>query len=132
MQETTVETDLIALSARKWQWMADRDMTALTGLFHPQAVFVHMGGAWGTEQELAIIESGNIHYKHAEIHEVSAAVVGTTAIVLNRISLLAVVGGREVTNLFEVTEAYARADGAWTILALSFTKLLTPPDQPPA
>ena len=130
MTQTAVVTDVIALSAKKWQWMADKDMPTLTGLFHPEAVFVHMGGAWGTEQELAIIESGTIHYKHADVHEVSASVVGTTAIVLNKVMLLAVVGGNEVTNLFEVTEAYAQVEGAWKMLALSFTKLLVPEDRP--
>lgn len=130
MTETTVETEVIALSATKWHWMADKDMPALTDLFHPKAVFVHMGGAWGTEQELAIIESGNIHYKHADVHEVSATVVGTTAIVLNKVTLLAVVGGHEVTNLFEVTEAYAQVAEDWKMLGLSFTKLLVPEDRP--
>lgn len=130
--DATVEQELIELSAKKWQWMSDKDMPALTDLFHPKAVFVHMGGAWGTEQELAIIEAGNIHYKHADVHQVSASVVGSTAIVLNRVTLLAVVGGHEVTNLFEVTEGYAHDNGAWKMVCLSFTKQLTPEDRPPA
>ncbi len=129
MDVTLLERDVIAVSASKWRWMADRDVRALAALFHPKAVFVHMGGAWGTEQELDIIESGNIHYKHAEVHEVSASVIGTTAILLNKETLLAVVGGHEVTNLFEVTEAYAHDGDRWKLVALSFTKLLTPEDQ---
>lgn len=132
MTEATVEQDIIALSTKKWQWMSDCDMPALTRLFHPTAVFVHMGGAWGTDRELEIIKDGFIHYKHADVHQVSASVVGATAIVLNRITLLAVVGGREVTNLFEVTEAYAQDGDDWTMVALAFTKQLTPEDQPPA
>ena len=80
----------------------------------------------GDRAELAIIESGGIHYKHAAVHEVSAEIVGVTAVVLNRVTLLAVVGGHEVTNLFEVTEVYAREGSGWTMLALAFTKRLTP------
>jgi hypothetical protein len=90
-----------------------------------------MGGAWGTDRELEIIEGGFIHYKTADVHEVSVNVVGPTAILLNKVTLLAVVGGNEVTNLFLVTEAYVQADGAWKLTALAFTKLLTPDDQPP-
>jgi hypothetical protein len=132
MDETRTEQNIIALSANKWQWMADKEIPALTGLFHPQAMFVHMGGAWGTERELAIIADGGIHYKKADIHEVSVNVIGTTAILLNKVTLLAVVGGSEVTNLFMVTEAYNSEDDAWKLTALVFTRLLTPDDRPPA
>ena len=52
--------------------------------------------------------------------------IGETAIVLNRIRLDAVVGGNEVSNPFVVTEVYVRDHDAWTLGALSFTRLLTP------
>ena len=38
--------------------------------------------------------------------------VGSTAILLNRIRLVAVVGGNEVVNPFNVTEVYVKLDGA--------------------
>jgi hypothetical protein len=43
-------------------------------------------------------------YKNVEIQETSVQLIGTTAIVLNNIRLIAVVGGNEVTNPFMVTE----------------------------
>ena len=118
-----VERELLALSRQKWLWMADRDVDALAGLFHPDAVFVHMGGAWGTERELDVIRSGSIWYKHAEVEDASVRVVGETAVVLNTVRLDAVVGGAEVTNPFEVTEVYVREGGAWALASLSFTRL---------
>jgi hypothetical protein len=75
---------------------------------------------------MEIIKSGGIHYKHAEIHEVSVNIIGTTAILLNRITLLAVVGGNEVTNPFMVTEVYVQQEVSWKLASLSFTRLLTP------
>jgi hypothetical protein len=121
---TEVEQELIDLSREKWLWMADRNVDALAELFHDEAVFVHMGGSWGTEQELNIIGSGGIHYKQADVHEVSVRVIDNTAIVLNNITLLAVVGGNEVTNPFEVTEVYVQQDGTWKLASLSFTRLM--------
>ena len=47
---------------------------------------------------------------------------------LNRITLLAVVGGNEVTNPFMVTEVYIKQDGAWKMGSLSFSHLMTPGD----
>ena len=101
-------------------------MDALTKLFHEKAVFVHMGGAWGTDRELDIIKGGGIWYKKADIHEASVKFIDNTAIVLNRITLLAVVGGNEVTNPFMVTEVYVKEKDTWKLGSLSFTRLMTP------
>ena len=79
------------------------------------------------DQELDVIASGAIHYKDVEIQEVSVRMIGaTTAILLNRIRLIAVVGGNEVTNPFVVTEVYVRQDATWVLGSLSFTRLLLP------
>ena len=126
MQNVKTEQEVINLSKEKWRWMAECEVNTLGALFHEKAVFVHMGGAWGKEQELDIIKSGGIHYKKADIHEVSVNIIDTTAILLNRITLLAVVGGNEVTNPFMVTEVYVQQDGSWKLASLSFTRLLTP------
>ena len=123
---TAAEQEIINLSKEKWQWMADKNIDRLVSLFHEKAVFVHMGGFWGKEQELNIIKSGGIHYKKADIHEVSVNIIDSTAILLNRITLLAVVGGNEVTNPFMVTEVYVQQEGSWKLASLSFTRLLTP------
>jgi len=106
--------------------MSERKVDSLDALFHEKTVFVHMGGSWGKEQELEIIKSGGIHYKQADIHEVSVNIIGATAILLSSITLLAVVGGDEVTNPFMVTEVYMQHDGCWKLASLSFTRLLTP------
>ena len=123
--QTNSDETIKQLSKDKWQWMADKNVDALSNLFHAKAVFVHMGGAWGTEQEINVIKSGGIWYKKADIHEVSVNVIDNTAILLNRIDLLAVVGGNEVTNPFEVTEVYIKVKGQWKLGSLSFTRLMT-------
>ncbi len=126
MQNVNLEQEVINLSKEKWRWMSERDVDSLDALFHEKAVFVHMGGSWGKERELDVIKSGGIHYKNADIHEVSVNVIGNTAVLLNRITLLAVVGGNEVINPFMVTEVYVQQEGNWKLASLSFTKLLTP------
>lgn len=123
---TVAEQEIVNLSKDKWQWMSDKNADVLGRLFHEKAEFVHMGGAWGTEQELNIIKSGGIWYKKADIHEVTVNIIDNTAILLNRIDLLAVVGGNEVTNPFMVTEVYIKLDGNWKLGSLSFTRLMTP------
>ncbi len=126
MQTSNSEQDVIALSKEKWRWMSERNMDTLDALFHEKSVYVHMGGSWGKEREMDIIKSGGIHYKQADIHEVSVNIMDNTAVLLNRITLLAVVGGNEVINPFMVTEVYVHQNGSWKLASLSFTKLLTP------
>ncbi|HDR50622.1 MAG TPA: nuclear transport factor 2 family protein [Mariniphaga anaerophila] len=127
-QNTAAEQEIIQLSKDKWQWMADKNVDKLGNLFHEKSMFVHMGGSWGKEREMDIIESGGIWYKKAGIHEVSVKIIENTAILLNRIDLLAEVGGNEVTNPFEVTEVYIKQNGKWKLGSLSFTRLMTRDD----
>lgn len=120
---THSEQEIINLSREKWQWMADKKADTLATLFHEKSMFVHMGGSWGKEREVNIIRTGSIHYKKADIHEVSVKFIDNTAILLNRITLLAVVGGNEVTNPFMVTEVYVRENGKWMLGVLAFSRL---------
>lgn len=128
-QSSATEQEIINLSKEKWQWMSDKQVDTLNALFHEKAVFVHMGGSMTKEQELGVIKSGGIHYKQADIHEVSVNIMGAVAILLNRITLLAVVGGNEVTNPFMVTEVYLKEGEKWKLGSMSFTRLLTASDR---
>jgi len=84
---TAAEQDIINLSKDKWQWMADKRADVLDSLFLGKAMFVHMGGSWGKEQEVNIIKSGFIWYKKADIHDVTVNIFENTAILLNRMRL---------------------------------------------
>ena len=119
-----LEQELLSLSRTKWRWMSERKVDTLAVLFHDEAVFVHMSRTLSRDQEVEVIRTGNIHYKHAEIFESSVRIIGPTAIVLNRIRLDAVVRGEEVSNPFTVTEVYVEQDGIWKLGSLSFTRLV--------
>lgn len=125
-QNTAAEQEIIDLSKQKWQWMADKDGDKLALLFDEKSVFVHMGGTWGKDREVEIIRSGGIHYKEAKIYETSVEFIENTAILLNRITLTAVVGGNEVVNPFMVMEVYIKKGDGWKLGGMSFTRLTRP------
>ena len=85
-----------------------------------------MGGSGEKNRNSMSLKAG-IWYKKADIHEVSVN-TDNTAILLNRIDLLAVVGGNEVTNPFMVTEVYVKQNDSWKLGSLSFTRLMTLPE----
>jgi hypothetical protein len=123
---TPAEQEIIALSKAKWAWMADKNADTLSALFHEKSMFVHMGGSWGKEREINVIKSGGIWYKKADVYSASVNIIGNTAILLNDIDLLAVVGGNEVINPFMVTEVYIKENGKWKMGSLTFSRLMRP------
>jgi hypothetical protein len=123
---TPEQQEMIDLSNKKWEWMADKKVDALGTLFDDKAMFTHMGGTWGKTQELATIKSGGIWYKKAFVYAVDARMFGDTAILLEDLDLQAVVGLHEVTNPFMVTEVYRKTDGKWKLAQLTFSHLLRP------
>lgn len=120
------EQELLDLSKAKWLWMADKKLDTLDNLFHDRSVFVHMSGSSNKAREMEVIKSGMIWYKHAEIYSATVNIFGNTAILLNDIDLVAVVGGNEVTNPFAVTEVYIKEKGKWKMGSLTFSHLRRP------
>ncbi|HEY0900391.1 MAG TPA: nuclear transport factor 2 family protein [Sphingobacteriaceae bacterium] len=123
---TKAEQEILDLSKTKWRWMSEKNVESLNALFHEKSVFVHMGGSWGKTRELDVIKGGGIWYKKAEVYSSAVNFLGNTAILLNDIDLVAVVGGNEVTNPFMVTEVYVKENGKWTLGSLTFSRLMRP------
>lgn len=123
---TPEEQQLLDLSKSKWDWMAGKNVDKLNVLFDDKAMFTHMGGTWGKSQELATIKGGGIWYKKAFVYETDVRTFGDAAIVLSDMDLAAVVGGREVTNPFMVTEVYSKENGQWKLAQLTFSHLVRP------
>jgi hypothetical protein len=121
---TKEEQEILDLSKTKWTWMSDKNVESLNGLFEENCVFVHMGGSWGKKQEIDTIKGGMIWYKKAEIYAASVNIFGNTAILLNDIDLVAMVGGHEAINPFMVTEVYIKEDGKWKMGSLTFSHLM--------
>ena len=103
--------------------MADKDVDKLAMLFDEKSKFVHMSGTWKKERELEIIKTGSIWYKKAEVHDVAVEIFDNTAILWNRITLVAHVRGNDVSNEFTVTEVYKKGSDGWKLLDLTFSKV---------
>ncbi len=122
-QNSTTEQEIKDLSKAKWQWMADKNVDKLATFFHDKSKFVHMSGTWNKDRELDIIKTGSIWYKKADVHDVVVEIFDDTAILWNRITLLAVVRGNEVSNQFTVTEIYKKQENGWKLLDLTFSSV---------
>ncbi|MDW3651904.1 MAG: nuclear transport factor 2 family protein [Bacteroidia bacterium] len=122
-QDASLEQEIKDLCKAKWQWMADKDVDKLAELFDDRSKFVHMSGSWKKDRELEIIESGSIWYKKADVHDVAVEIFGNTAVLWNRITLMAHVRGNDVSNEFTVTEIYQKQGDDWKLLDLTFSSV---------
>ncbi|WP_304234447.1 nuclear transport factor 2 family protein [Jiulongibacter sediminis] len=122
-QNSKLEAEVLKLSMDKWNWMAEKNVDQLKELFDDKAKFVHMSGTWKTPEELEIIESGSIWYKEAKVKDTAIEISGKTAIVWNRITLVAHVRGNDVSTEFTVTEVYQKQKKNWKMLALTFSSV---------
>ncbi len=122
-QESATQQEIIDISKQKWQWMADKNVEELAKLFDDKSKFVHMSGTWNKDRELEIIESGSIWYKQADVHDVVVELFDNTAVLWNRITLVAHVRGNDVSNEFTVTEIYKKGTDGWKLLDLTFSKV---------
>lgn len=121
--QDTEAQKILQLSKDKWQWMADKNVDKLEPLFHEKSKFVHMSGTWKKAEELDIIKTGSIWYKNAKVHDTAVEIFKKTAIVWNRITLVAVVRGNDVTTEFTVTEVYQKEGKNWKLLDLTFSSV---------
>ena len=49
---TPEQQEIINLSKKKWDWMADKNVDSLNVLFDDKSMFIHMGGSWGKPRNL--------------------------------------------------------------------------------
>lgn len=115
--------DIPNLSTRLWHALLQADKAAAAPLIDDAAVFVHMGATLDKTQELDAIGS-LIQLKKLDVEEQSVRLIGTTAILLNKIRLTAVVNGETVTNPFVVTETWGQQDTAWRLAAMAYTRII--------
>lgn len=82
-----------------------------------------MSGTWKKDRELEIIKTGSIWYKNADVQDVAVEIFDDTAILWNRITLMAHVRGNDVTTEFTVTEVYKKEGVNWKLLDLTFSSV---------
>ncbi len=96
--------------------MSERKVDSLTNLFYDKAVFVHMGGTMSKDEELEIIQKRQDSLQRRGYPgSVGAVYWCDDCHPFEQNSLVAVVGGNEVTNPFVVTEVYVQRSGTWNV-----------------
>ncbi|AMC94046.1 hypothetical protein AOC36_08610 [Erysipelothrix larvae] len=111
-------------SNQLWTGLKTQDQALLTQVLHPNAIFVHMGATMTRDQEIDTVINKGIVYKDVTFEASTLHEYGDVSVLLNTLTLCAVVGNNEVTNRFVVTEVYKQSDTLTQCISMSFTKIL--------
>ena len=114
---------VIEISEKIWKSLKDIDSDTLTDLIHAKAVFVHMGVTLTRDEEINIIKSKEIIYKHVLFEEKTIHEFDTMIVLLNKVKLTAIVGGNKVINPFVVTEVYTKVNEEVKLASFSYTRI---------
>lgn len=106
-----------------WNTIQERNVEEFKKLTHANALFIHMGVTLSRDEEANTIAEGRIIYQSIDFQEERIEEMDSVTIVLNKMTLTAIVGGNEVTNPFVVTEVYTKLDESYKLASLSFTKI---------
>jgi hypothetical protein len=115
---------VLELEDRRYQAMLDADLAVLDEVCAPALSYAHSSGARDTkDQYLAKVRSGYYVYRRIDHPVERVAVVGDTAIVVGRMTADLDVDGvpKTIDNL--ALAVWARAAGAWQLLAYAPTSL---------
>ena len=116
--------DVLEISQKFWEVMENADEAGMRSIADPGCQFVHIGVTAGLDQEIGFYTSGAFKPTQIVFNGKTASVFGQTAIVLTDCNYSLLLGGKETTHHFLVTEVYAAREDAWTLVQFSFTALV--------
>jgi Domain of unknown function (DUF4440) len=124
MGETEDVGVVLAAEDRRYRAMLDADLAVLDEVCAPELSYAHSSGARDTkDQYLAKVRSGYYVYRRIDHPVERVSVLGDTAIVVGRMTADLDVDGvpKTIDNL--ALAVWARAAGAWQLLAYAPTSL---------
>lgn len=112
--QSTAESEIINLSAEKYRWYVDRKIDQVESLYDDALVFVHLNGHMSNKKEwIGQMRSGSFVYNQINVHEASANVYGTTAVLVGKATFL-INGGSRYRLVY--TEVYTKTNGQWKLV----------------
>jgi hypothetical protein len=115
---------IIDLDRKRMQAMSEKDIATLEALLADDLIYTHSSARLDTKQSLiANMKSGTTVYSSIEPSDVKAQDLGD-AVVLTGVAWIKVVSsGRQLDFGVRFTDAYAKRNGRWQMVAWQSTRL---------
>ena len=114
----------LAQSKAFWSALEKADVSGMQAVADPKCMFVHIGVTCGMEEEMRCFTDKIFIPTKVVLNSQQAQVFGDTAIVITDCNYSLLLGGKETTHHFAITEVYVPEDGECKLVQLSFTALV--------
>lgn len=118
---------LLDISRQFWEAMEHADEVGMRACAHPDCNFVHIGITCKLDKEIEFYTSGAFQPTNITFHSQKAELFGDTGVVLTDCDYSLLLGGKETTHHFMVTEVYTQDEKRWKLVTFSFTALCIEP-----
>lgn len=119
MKEKVLET-----SRRFWTAMEHADEAGMREIADANCSFVHIGITCKLDKEIEFYTSGAFQPTELVINTQNVNLFGSTAVVITDCNYSLLLGGKETTHHFAVTEVYNCESGSCKLVTFSFTALV--------
>lgn len=117
LAQSSEEKQLLALHARKFQWLAQKQYDSLTLLLDDRVQYIHSNGWIETKTELlADLQSGKLNYESVQVKEASARLYKDTGVVTGTGVFKALMDGKPLEISLLYTEVYVRHKKQWRLV----------------
>jgi hypothetical protein len=107
--DARTEQYIIELSARKFQWLIQKQYDSLDALLHKEIKYIHSNGWIETKDEvLQDLKSGKLIYQKVNVAEAGAASSGKTVVVTGKGSFEVLMEGKPIEIRLLYTEVYVK------------------------
>ena len=111
---------LLDISRQFWEAMEHADEVGMRACAHPDCNFVHIGITCKLDKEIEFYTSGAFQPTNITFHSQKAELFGDTGVVLTDCDYSLLLGGKETTHHFMVTEVYTQDEKRWKLVTFSF------------
>jgi hypothetical protein len=116
--QSKMESDIIALSKKRIQWLLDRKADSLAMLYDENSITVHGNGMIKTAKEqLNDVKGGMITYKSIDVNENTVKDFGNTQVLVGKGVFKISLNGQDMTYNMVYIEVYQKKDNQWKLIA---------------
>ena len=114
----------LARSRAFWAALEKADVDGMREIADPKCMFVHIGVTCGMDEEMRCFTDKIFVPTQVVINSQQVQVFGDTSIVITDCNYSLLLGGKETTHHFAVTEVYIAENSDCKLVQLSFTALV--------
>lgn len=116
--QTNTETEILALSKKRVQWLMESKVDSLAMLYDDNSITIHGNGLIkSTKEHLDDVRNGRPTYKSIDIKESTVRDFGATAILVGKGFFSITINGQDMAYNMVYTEVYIKNNKAWKLVS---------------